>query len=482
MKPMKKLVVKNEEYEIVDATARNRLDGHDDLIDTKADSAVVENEIDKINKMTKYLPYFVTYDDYTSLEGMNNSSLFNWSTDKFYGLYDDLELEKHQVGYASKADGTRDLTLPIYSYVYHPIISQKNTGDTIKKAFFTSGIHGNEKLSAYGLYVMMKEIVSGKSGLLKSTLANLEIHVIPICNPFGWNYSIGSTESEAINNKGRYNARGVDLNRNFPKGWTAGGTSGSSSSSEIETASIINYISTTGTNNAVLMYDFHTTFNDSEHGDSQVFAQLSTFTYADTSIANDIFNELISIETLVHHVDIDSQFINVSLPVRKYSGMLSDYMASVSPSFIGCGLFEGTKRYYEDGGYIYNDHRSMAVFIDYIINALCRILNNKKNKGMYNICSWAYSTEDSWSNTSVNRIDSVLNIPTNKHYIIEIANHDYAYNVRNNSGNIGFSSDARIINPASGYTYDVLIKRRDEKLLTKFDLLADIGLKIIPID
>ena len=81
------------------------------------------------------------------------------------------------------------------------------------EVFYTSSMHGDET----GGYVMMLRLADyllrnyNTSNRVKNMVDNLEIWINPLANPDG-TYRTGNTMSSPT----RYNANGVDLNRNFP--------------------------------------------------------------------------------------------------------------------------------------------------------------------------------------------------------------------------------------------------------------------------
>ncbi len=83
--------------------------------------------------------------------------------------------------------------------------------------FYTSTMHGDET----GGYILMLHLADyllknyGVDSRVNTLLDNLEVWINPLANPDG-TYTLGNT----INSPVRYNANGVDLNRNFPDPFT----------------------------------------------------------------------------------------------------------------------------------------------------------------------------------------------------------------------------------------------------------------------
>lgn len=127
------------------------------------------------------------------------------------------------------------------------------TGET--KILFVGGIHGGyEWNTALVAYEMMDYLKASPTAIPN----NVEVTVIPALNPDGLSKVIGTTgrfavadvtASQATQVSGRYNARKVDLNRNFDCDWQATGkwqtlavSGGSAAFSEPESLAIKNYI------------------------------------------------------------------------------------------------------------------------------------------------------------------------------------------------------------------------------------------------
>ena len=70
--------------------------------------------------------------------------------------------------------------------------------------FFTSGIHGNEKLPIYHLYKAFETYLHGNKSSDNFILDNYTYIILPCCNPSG------------IDDNTRNNRNGVNINRNFP--------------------------------------------------------------------------------------------------------------------------------------------------------------------------------------------------------------------------------------------------------------------------
>uniref|UniRef100_T1GBI8 Peptidase M14 domain-containing protein n=1 Tax=Megaselia scalaris TaxID=36166 RepID=T1GBI8_MEGSC len=80
---------------------------------------------------------------------------------------------------------------------------------------YVGNIHGNEPVGRELLLHLIQYLVTSYTTdpYIKWLLDNTRIHILPAMNPDG--YSV-SKEGSCEGGQGRYNARGFDLNRNFP--------------------------------------------------------------------------------------------------------------------------------------------------------------------------------------------------------------------------------------------------------------------------
>lgn len=129
------------------------------------------------------------------------------------------------------------------------------TGDT--ELLFVGGIHGGyEWNTVLVAYELMDYLEANPNAIPK----NIRVTVIPVLNPDGLNKVVGTagrfTQANVSTSKstviaGRFNANGVDLNRNFDCDWQSEGvwqkttvSGGSKVFSEQESQAIKNYIET----------------------------------------------------------------------------------------------------------------------------------------------------------------------------------------------------------------------------------------------
>lgn len=460
-----------------------------DEINNKLDEMLASGEF--ANILAEYaspkIKYYITTDDFTALEGLEEDSLYNWDIYRFYELYDYLPLERTRIGYGSTVNGTEDADLPIFAYIYRPKTSHMNTLSAPKHCIFTSGIHGNEKSGAYALYHFMKMLCSDDFNIVNDKFGGCIVYVIPICNPWGWNACINNSTQQIEANYGRNNARGVDLNRNFPQGWSPSSESGSAASSELETQAIIDYITNScQPNRCLLMFDFHTSFNASEYEyESDFWFQHQAMTSYDAEFAESLYNIIAPLEHDLHNVDMTNQYVNITAPCGQYNGQLYNFMASVSPSFNGVGLFEGGKRMaIAVGEFVYNDHRNVEVYIDMVVNTLVHIVDHKMAVGFSNRSVLPLGTTyASWGNSSANRVQGFLGNQLSGNYLVYVDNKEYRYNIMYNdwAGNIGWDTEPRIWTPATGNNQNLILAKVNDMRLSWFDLCANAGVHFVKL-
>jgi len=192
----------------------------------------------------------------------------NWherpSTDDFtesYFRYDDLiaQYESWRASYPDiitrTAIGTtwNGRTVWCYRFFSNP------AGDRLPRHSFlmTCGIHAREWISpAVGMYIMDKLILSSftRTGFAATVPLGTAFYIVPSLNPDGYEHSWTNNRMWRKNRRNNGSSFGVDLNRNFSKGWGLNsGSSGSPSSdtyrgpsafSEPETAGLRDYLNT----------------------------------------------------------------------------------------------------------------------------------------------------------------------------------------------------------------------------------------------
>lgn len=80
---------------------------------------------------------------------------------------------------------------------------------------YVAGIHGNEVIGKEMLLLLIEHLVLsyGKDDVVTRLVDNTRLHILPLMNPDGTKESV---EGDCHSDKGQNNARGVDLNTNFP--------------------------------------------------------------------------------------------------------------------------------------------------------------------------------------------------------------------------------------------------------------------------
>ena len=173
-----------------------------------------------------------------------------------YNLYDNLVAEFPN--YVTKETlGQTATGLTMYLYKFMPLKATELAKR--KKLFIGAGIHGGtERLNIWATYQFLKDLCENykKNNYLKKIHQELDIYVIPIINPYGFN------------NGKRYNSNNVDLNRNHPtETWDSyvSNDKGASAGSELEIQYYHNVIDNGGFD---MIIDMHN-MGDQDYWDSE---------------------------------------------------------------------------------------------------------------------------------------------------------------------------------------------------------------------
>ena len=141
---------------------------------------------------------------------------------------------------------------------YYKVTAPKIDADMNQKlplVFINCGLHGGERISTTVMYRIIEQMLTNwrSSDVLQSLKFNMDLLVLPVSNPSGWN------------TRTRQNHKGVDINRNFPTGWgTQHENSGDSPFSEPESRAIAKVIAD---NEGIDMFwDFHNFSGGPESG------------------------------------------------------------------------------------------------------------------------------------------------------------------------------------------------------------------------
>lgn len=118
---------------------------------------------------------------------------------------DSAYVTKNVLGTASGTD-TSGNAYTLYEYVFKPkMYTNQYTSEKIAKIYMDGSIHGFEKNSTFGLYYFLRDLVEKwrSNSSLQSLRCNVEFHIIPVVNPYGFDRN------------SYVNANGVNINRNF---------------------------------------------------------------------------------------------------------------------------------------------------------------------------------------------------------------------------------------------------------------------------
>lgn len=128
-----------------------------------------------------------------------------------HNMFDEL-LSLDDEGYVTKSIlGQDDFGNDIPLFTFKPAMPETGTARQLPKFFVVCGTHGFEQVSPLATYLMMKEVITNweSDPALELLHHNVELLVIPVLNPSGWDDFT------------RSNRNGVDLNRSFTPdfGW-----------------------------------------------------------------------------------------------------------------------------------------------------------------------------------------------------------------------------------------------------------------------
>lgn len=423
-------------------------------------------EYNKLLNLYKYPDIYVDTTDYDGISGLDSTSLYNWDINKIYNLYDllltDQIFTKELLGYGSNASGESDNKLPIYIYKYRGRISNNNGVRKPKLVVLTSGLHGNEKGSVYSLYLFVKYGITQRAGkLVNDFWSKYDFDIIPICNPFGFNNAINSTPEEITNNKGRYNARGVDLNRNFASGWSASTpNSGTSGKSELETKIITNYFKSLDANNLFSYSDWHTTFNDEDYDTTtQVWIQSTSVLNKNVDLVNNVIRDVSLQLAETQGIVLSNQYINLTNNLfMPTSGSMIGEFCFVTKHYENVFIFEGGKRYYDNisKSFIYNYEKNLISLSEMAYTTLARLSSeviDNYNESLWNKAPSEYLNGDNEigkqyddiRKTSYAIISSdIVTLPAFKTFKLYVS--EKGYKVR-----LLYLNDSNVINGDSGW-------------------------------
>lgn len=172
------------------------------------------------------------------------------------------KISRALLGYASNVEGAQNTSYPIYEYTITPPLYNTVFDETYDsysgqklisppKVLISSGVHGFEKASVYALYQFIKQMLDTceTNEEMAALHSNYIFKIIGCANPYG--YTVRQS----------YNARNVNLNRNFTYSWsnqtTNAADKGISPASELETKIYCKWLN--DNKDAALHIDYHTT-------------------------------------------------------------------------------------------------------------------------------------------------------------------------------------------------------------------------------
>lgn len=329
---------------------------------------------------------YVEIENLNQYSGFSDTSLINWTVedtynkfDSFLGVHDNYILEKTTLGYANNSDNDgEDTSLPILCYSYKPqmgsgLVSQR------KKVILTGAIHGNEK---FGAFLMLKLLSQGikmqKQKLVNNIMGHLEIDFIPIINPYGYNQAVGTNITQQLANTGRYNARGVDLNKNFSYGYQFDGRNeqkGSSPLSEQESKAMDNYFKTIDWNNVILFLDLHQSWQSLDEPipdllTLQIFSNDERIRGVFTDVWNDS-NKLANNMNILLQKQSDTEGASVG----ESEGWMIFDACHYKKNYFNIGLVEGGKGIYSNNEWNFYAEQLLSLFLTYTITSIDRLKN-----------------------------------------------------------------------------------------------------------
>lgn len=155
----------------------------------------------------------------------------------------------------------------VYVYRFRLTPYQAPGSPPRKKVIILGGTHAREWISPAVTLILFERLLTEPqmNPVLLSLLAQFEFYFVPVLNPDGYEFSWTNNRMWRKNRRNNGSSFGVDLNRNYPKGWGGQGSSGNPSSdtyrgpsvwSEPETAGLRDFIASIG-GEAYGFIDYH---------------------------------------------------------------------------------------------------------------------------------------------------------------------------------------------------------------------------------
>ena len=199
------------------------------------DNVMLDLPVDAVYSTNQTWPFITDFRNVTSAQ--------------VYQMFDTL-MSEHPNYITKQVLGNDAWGNPIAVYKFTPTKPTATAKTRYPKVFLTCGTHGMEHTPPMATYLMLYEMCKNwqSNPLLEALRFNVNFLILPVVNPSGWNkYS-------------RVNDNGVDINRNFPEGWSLQGEGtdlygGPSPLSELESQYVKQVFDENP--NIDIMYDYH---------------------------------------------------------------------------------------------------------------------------------------------------------------------------------------------------------------------------------
>lgn len=170
------------------------------------------------SEVLTFNPYLAgNYTDYYAspnyTESVHGAALTATTITDVYNRYDAIaathwgRMKRTLLGYGGDANNNPNTDLPIYEYAIKTLGG--NGLLSSPTILITSGVHGEEKSAVWSTMLFFEQLMNNweSHAGLASIFSNVNIKIIPVVNPSGFNTHT------------RPNARGVDINRNMSYKW-----------------------------------------------------------------------------------------------------------------------------------------------------------------------------------------------------------------------------------------------------------------------
>ena len=136
-----------------------------------------------------------------------------------------LPVYGNERGTSLRADITKDSVFPVYRYDFCLSAAEGEQVAEKPKILYISGIHGGEYQQVFAAYRFFRMLCNEyeEEPLLGELHENVHFVVIPLANPFGFNFPSGRYNAEG-RNVSKLNGRNVDISQNYPAETFSSGT------------------------------------------------------------------------------------------------------------------------------------------------------------------------------------------------------------------------------------------------------------------